>query len=380
MAELPRPELRFDGGCPDCGGRRVRMPEPPPAIPDDLDWRARDFEGFRAMMLADLARRLPERGDWNPADLEVVLVEVLATQLDWLSDMHDRVTAEATLESARRPASVDALLRMIGFDAAEHRQLSREALYRLWQARPDLLAADRAEGPRRIRRQERAVTLEDHATTLVAHPLVEQAHAWSRWTGAWERIEVAVICWNGEPLDQPLPAVAPPELARRLSRFLDEQGAEWRPPFGEALSVRRVLRDYLEARRLAGQEVVLRDAAAVGIVLGLRVTVADEHFRSEVEAAVRRELGDGPAGLFHPGRLAFGEDLYASDIYQALMALAGVRDVCLYRFKRAGRRYPDESRSGRIALSGLEFPVCDGDLARPARGHLRLDLKGGLRG
>ncbi len=380
MAELPRPALRFDGGCPDCGGRRVQLPEPPPAIPDDVDWQTRDFEGFRAMMLADLSQRFPERRDWNPADLEVVLVEVLATQLDWLSDMHDRVNAETTLERARRPSSVDALLRMIGFDASEHRQLSRDALYRLWTARPDLLAADRAEGPRRIRRQERAVTLEDHAVSLIGHPLVEQAHAWSRWTGAWERIEVAVICWNGESLDQPLPPSVPPELVRRLAYFDDDQGAEWRLPFGEILSVRQVLRHYLDGRRLAGQEVVLRDAVAVGIVLGIRVTVSDEHFRSEVEGAVRRVLGNGSEGRFHPGRLSFGEDLYASDIYQALMALAGVRDVCLHRFKRVGRRYPDESRSGRIPLSGLEFPVCDDDPQRPVRGHLRLDLKGGLRG
>lgn len=381
MAELPPPELYFDQGCPDCGGRRIDPPVPPPPVPDDFDWLTRDFAGFRAAMITDLSARFPDRRQWNPADLEVALVETLAAMLDWLSDMNDRVAAEATLETARRPRSVDVLLRMIGFDAAEFRGLERDALYRLWRERPETLAEDRAEGPRRVRRQERMVTLDDYMTRLAGHPLIERAFAWEEWGGSWYVIRVAAITWDGFELDEPIPH-EPPELLRRdLARFRDSWGPEIAAlPWGSGRSTRSVVRAFLDAQRLAGQEVILEDALAVGIALSLVVTVRDTYFRSEVERAVRQALGTGAAGFFRPGRLGFGEDLYVSDIYQQLMALEGVQNVCIRRFKRVGRRFPDESLSGRIRLDGLEFPVCDLEGTDVGRGFLRLELHGGLLG
>jgi len=68
-------------------------------------------------MLEELAARFPERRRWTPADMEVVVVEALSVVLDQLSDMLDRVHAEAFLQSARRPESVRRLLAMIGYDA-----------------------------------------------------------------------------------------------------------------------------------------------------------------------------------------------------------------------------------------------------------------------
>src|SRR5262249_2378191 len=81
-----------------------------------------------------------------------------------------------------------------------------------------------------------------------------------------------------------------------------------------------------------------------------------------------------------PGRLRFGEDLHASDLFQVLLHLEGVVNVCLTRFKRVGNQYPDHSADGLIRLEGLEIAVCDNDPRRPSRGFYRLQLHGGRRG
>ena len=93
MAQSPAVELHFRGTCPDCGVREVKLPAPLADVGDDFDWLVRDYDGFRMFMLEELAARFPERKRWTPADLEVVLIEVMATILDHLSDMADRVAA-----------------------------------------------------------------------------------------------------------------------------------------------------------------------------------------------------------------------------------------------------------------------------------------------
>jgi hypothetical protein len=92
----------------------VTLPGPLPGVGDDLDWKARDYDRIRIFMMEELAARFPERTRWTPADIEVVIVEVLAAALDQLSDMTDRVASEAYLETARRPESVRRLLKFIG--------------------------------------------------------------------------------------------------------------------------------------------------------------------------------------------------------------------------------------------------------------------------
>ena len=121
-------------------------------------------------------------------------------------------------------------------------------------------------------------------------------------------------------------------------------------------------------------------AVEVGGLLALSIQVAGNHYQSEVRDAVSQALGTGPGGFFAPGRLRFGEDLWASDIVQTLLALGGVSNVCLNRFKRLGDRFPDQASSGRIALDGLEVAICDNLPNLAARGYFRLALHGGLRG
>jgi hypothetical protein len=393
VAELPAPRLLFDGTCPDCGRRQIVLPRALPEVGDDFDWRVRDFDSFRAFLLQELAGRFPQRGRWSPADVEVTLIEALAAVLDQFSDTLDRVAAEAFLETARRPASVRRLLEMIGYDAVElarddgaiaaadglapeaERQKLAEGLDALWLRNPHLMDEARRAGPRAIHTQRRMVTTADYAELLEEHPLVERAHAWSSWTGSWATVQVAVVAIGDRILDEDSPDASWPEIAsfhgHRDLRLPDRSPAP---------TIRSVLRPYVEAYRMIGQEVVLRDAVPVALTFSLSIRVSETFFQSEVRQAVHEALGTGPGGFFEPGRLAFGEDVHVSDLIETLMALDGVESVCVNRFKRLGSQFPDQTAAGRITLDGLELAVCDNDPGEPSRGFFRLVLHGGGRG
>jgi hypothetical protein len=389
MAEMPQVHLDFPGGCPDCGRREV-VPVPPlPALGDDFDWRVRDYDGFRLAMLEELAARFPERTRWTPADLEVVIIEVLAAVLDQLSDQLDRVTAEAYLETARRPESVRRHLALLGYDAVEKALVRgqialqagesagdpgvRRRLNTFWFENPSAMEEARQQGPRSIHQQHRMVTTADYALRLEEHPLVLRAQATVRWTGAWTTIEVALVLFDDEPLDAPVPE----SLAAEVARFHAELGI--RLPAG-APSIRTVLTAYVDALRMVGQEVVLIDAVRVPVTFAMSVRVAPNYFQSEVRRALEEVLGIGASGFFRPGRLAFGEDLHASDLIAATMALDGVESVCLNRFRRLGSQFADQVASGRITLAGIEVAICDNSPVARNRGYYRLTLHGGLKG
>jgi hypothetical protein len=392
MADNPKTRLSFEGRCPDCAERQIDLPPPLPVVGDDFDWMVRDFDSFRRFMLEELAARFPERTRWTPADMEVVLLEVLAAVLDQLSDMADRVAAEAFLETARRPESVRRLLGLIGYDAAtaaglvddssdmENGETREEKLERLWRQNRVLMDMARQEGPRAIHTQRRMVTVEDYANRLKEHPLVLRAHAWSEWSGSWTTIRVAVVLWNDSLLDQD-ELDYPIELQGMVNNFHFKQGLwplVWAPE--SPPTIRTALRFCLDAYRMLGQEVVLEDVLPVGIKMSLSIRVADNFFRSEVRHAVQDAMGTGPGGFFEPGRLGFGEDLFAGDIFQVVMSLDGVKNVCLNRFKRFGDHYPDQADTGQIVLEELEIAVCNNDPANPERGFYNLSLHGGRKG
>lgn len=208
MAELNPPQLNFDNGCPDPGQRQMELPQALPPVGDDFNWLARTYEEIHQVMLEELAAWFPERKRWNPADLEVVLIEAMAAVLDQLADMNDRVTTENFLETARQPENVVRLLGMIGYDpalslglATDENSTAVEKLLSLWRNEPRLMESARREGPRQIHTQRRMVTLEDYGLRMGEHPLVLRAHPWSEWGGAWPVIRIAATLWNNRMLD-----------------------------------------------------------------------------------------------------------------------------------------------------------------------------------
>ncbi|MEM7426154.1 MAG: hypothetical protein AAF441_08660 [Pseudomonadota bacterium] len=405
MAETPQSTLEFFlEGCPSCGERQIALPEPLPEVGDDFAWRARDFDAIRQFMLEELAARFPERSRWTPADMEVVIVEVLAAVLDQLSDMVDRVAQEGFLESARHPRSVRRLLSFIGYDAALLTRASGvlddrlgedpspaevdDALERYWLENPTAMDAARRLGPETIFEQNRMVTLADYAARLDDHPMVLRAKATSSWTGSWQTIHTAVIlhdtAWR---LDQSLPefpAASKEEtqikaLRARVELFHKERGLPV-PLWDRKPAIRSVLRRYLDAYRMAGQQVLLVDAVPVGIAIIVSIIVRPNYFQAEVRQEAVRVLGKEEGGFFTPGRLSFGEDLFAGDLIAMLMDISGVENVCLIRFKRIGSAYPDQADTGHIALEGNEIAVSDNIPGDLGRGYSQVRLHGGRTG
>lgn len=379
MAELPPSTLRFSGGCPDPGERVVELPAPPVDVGDDFNWSARDYDALRDAMLQDLAARLPSRGRWTAADLEVVLVEAFAAVGAQLSDMLDRTAAEAYLETARRPGSVRRLLALIGYDALALGPdgLTAPELERRWLRHPEEMEAARAAGPRLIRRQRRMVTAADYAVRIAEHPAVARATSWEQWSGAWPVVRIAMLAAD-EPGDLDAPGFEPSAGRAAIDAAHRELGVP-APAWGRATTLRGVLTLYLDAYRVAGQEVWLEHAIRVPIFMSIALRLDDRYFRSEVQRAVAAVLGTGPDGYFRSGARRFGEDLWESDIVEVLAALEGVEEVCLNRFKRLGAQYPQDP-AGHIAFGPREVAACDGDSAHPERGYYVLRLSGGRGG
>lgn len=403
MATRPESKLIFYNSgtaCFECGERITELPPMLPEVHDDFDWRVRDFDGYLKFMLDELAARFPERTRWTTADKEVVILEALAASLDQLSDMSDRVFAEGFLETARRPDSVRRLLSLIGYDAVRITALDHDdftipptasleqanrALERYWREHPHAMNAAKKAGPKRIRQQRRMVSLDDYVSGMQAHPMVAIAKSSEAWTGSWSSLLVAVIPYKtGLTLDSEIPQSGQNASETRAirsiidatNRFNLERGLA-APNWEQTPSLRTILRPYIDAYRLAGQEVILRDAVAVGITIIASLNVSPGYFVSEVKSAARAALGQSEGGFFAAGRLRFGEDIFASDIIVHLMKIDGVDNACLIRFGRTGSK---AENSDRISLSGLELAICDNDRADMSRGYSRVTINGGQAG
>jgi hypothetical protein len=195
-------------------------------------------------------------------------------------------------------------------------------------------------------------------------------------------VQLAIIATGNIELDSaPSTTTYSTELQAKVINF--HEGAGVAPPEFEPTglpTLRMILRPYIDALRMVGQEVILRDPVYIGIYMSISVKIGPHHFQSEIRHAIAEVLGHGPQGFFMPGKHGFGEDLYVSDVIEALMQLDGIKHVCLNKFKRVGDQYLDRVKAGFIALHGLEVVRCDNDAANAVNGYYRLKLHAGRRG
>ncbi|MGX9357437.1 hypothetical protein ACS3SW_20340 [Roseobacteraceae bacterium S113] len=389
------------------------LPLPLPGIVDDFDWKARDYDSFRLLMMQELASRFPERRRWTAADMEVVIVELLSAALDRASHAMDRVQAERFIDTAQRPESVRRLLALIGWevpvaqqqsliDAAEARlmaagltaaqaEAARAPVETLiedhWRARPQEMEAARRNGPREITAQNRMVTVADHATMLQDHPLVALAQARLSWTGSWHSILIAALLEDDRGLDDDLhvgaaaarPSELRPELWDEIVAFHTARDIAL-PPVTTRLTGRRLLRGMIEQYRMVGAEVFLETARGASVTLTLSVRAKPGFFRSELRHALEAVFTSDQGGFFEPGRLGFGVPLYASDVIEAAMGVEGVAVACLNLFKRQGRDFPDQTAEGIIEVEDDAFIRCMNDPSDASRGALRITVTGGELG
>jgi hypothetical protein len=109
-------DFSFKVECPsdfDCG----QAPACPPAIGarPQVDYLAKDYQGFRRLMLDRLSLLVPGWTERSPADVGVALVELLAYAADNLSYRQDAIANEAYLATARQRVSVRRHARLVDY-------------------------------------------------------------------------------------------------------------------------------------------------------------------------------------------------------------------------------------------------------------------------
>ncbi|MDD7942413.1 baseplate J/gp47 family protein [Actinomycetospora lutea] len=110
-------DLSFTVDCPtddDCAPDCRALPEDPRPEPT-FDYRVREWDGFRRLMLDRLTVLVPGFRSDDPVDLTTTLVEALAYRADQQSYRLDWVGTEAFLDTARSRTSVTRHARLVDY-------------------------------------------------------------------------------------------------------------------------------------------------------------------------------------------------------------------------------------------------------------------------
>jgi predicted phage baseplate assembly protein len=230
-------------------------------------------------------------------------------------------------------------------------------IVRVWNPLPAVGGIDpegmeevRQFAPQAFRVQERAVTPADYVEVTQRRTDIQRAAATLRWTGSWYTAFVTVDRAGGLAVDD---------------RF--ENG----------------LRGYLNRYRLAGYELEINGPIFVPLELALLICVKPDHFRSDVKQALLRTfsnqtLSDGRRGFFHPDNFTFGQPLYLSRIYEAVLAVDGVDSAEVQKFQRLDKSPQQELVNGLLTVGPFEVIRLDNDPNFPENGKIEFIMDGGL--
>ena len=119
-SQLASIDFSFKAGCPapaDCQPVSCC----PPVLPrlPDINYLAKDYDGFLQVMLDRLAVLMPGWTETHAADLGVALAELLAYAADHLSYQQDAVSTEAYLGTARSRISLRRHARLLNYRIGE---------------------------------------------------------------------------------------------------------------------------------------------------------------------------------------------------------------------------------------------------------------------
>ena len=197
--------------------------------------------------------------------------------------------------------------------------------------------------------QHRAVTEDDYAHAAELWPEVSQAVATFRWTGSWYTVFITI-----DPMGT---NTVSPDMAQRVL-------------------------DWVTSYTQAGYDLEINAPVYVALDIAIDICVAPYHFRGDVEQALlialsNRQLPDGSKGFFHPDHFSFGQPLYLSQLYAAVMAVEGVDSALVTKFQRFGKVANHELEQGYIAMDRLEIARLDNDPNFRENGVLSLNIGGG---
>lgn len=118
--QLSTVTFSFKAGCPspaDCAPDNCC---PPPSAPEpDINYLAKDYDGFRQVMLDRMAVIASAWTETHAADLGIAMVETLAYAADHLSYQQDAVSTEAYIGTARSRISMRRHARLVDYRIGE---------------------------------------------------------------------------------------------------------------------------------------------------------------------------------------------------------------------------------------------------------------------
>ena len=213
---------------------------------------------------------------------------------------------------------------------------------------PELLEEVRQLAPQAFRTQERAVTEADYVDIARRHPEVLNAAARMRWTGSWWTVFLTAERRGGLPTDA--------DFSSRVAGFLDQY-------------------------RLAGYDLEIESPNYIPLDVALLFCPQDGHLSEDVRQAILAALAGrsglpGQAPFFTPDNFTFGQAVYLSRLYAAVLSVPGVASAVVTRFQRWGKVANKELQNGTIPMASLEVARLANDPNFPENGRLEVALGG----
>ncbi len=86
-----------------------------PAATPDIDYLAKDYDSFKHTLICAMQQRVPNWQPTSEADMDQVLIDLIAADADELSDYQDRTLNEAFLATARKRVSLARHARLMDY-------------------------------------------------------------------------------------------------------------------------------------------------------------------------------------------------------------------------------------------------------------------------
>ncbi len=116
-------KFKFRPGCFNSNCAPVGKQEPTTGEPV-IDYLAKDFDSFKHVLINAMQVRVPNWQPTSEADLDQVLIDLIAADADELSDFQDRVMNEAYLGRARKRVSLARHARLMDYHIHQGNQAS----------------------------------------------------------------------------------------------------------------------------------------------------------------------------------------------------------------------------------------------------------------
>ncbi|MGZ5186926.1 MAG: hypothetical protein ACXWCO_17640, partial [Caldimonas sp.] len=117
--ELP---FKFRPGCFNLACEPAGSGAPPADTAPAIDYLARDYDSFRHVLMSAMAARVRGWAPTSEADLDQVLIDLIAARGDELADAHDRVLAERAIATARKRVSLARHARLVDYHVHQGQQ------------------------------------------------------------------------------------------------------------------------------------------------------------------------------------------------------------------------------------------------------------------